>query len=127
MRSPHELRIRSRPLLETDTDYISEVVPSWHADGTRIPSLGLGVTPASGTQVKTRSMGAQDILVGPRPTAGELEVGSRGGERRLEHLRSVLRSAEERKVIREARLRHLGVNFIRKIPEQVGTEILHWW
>jgi hypothetical protein len=66
------------------------------------------------------------ILGGPTPTSGELEVSSRGGDRRLEHLRSVLRSTEEGKVIREARLRHLGVNFIRKIPDQVGHGILHW-
>lgn len=45
----------------------------------------------------------------------------RGGALDVEQLRRTLRSAEERKVTREVRLRNLGVAITRDMPREVRT------
>ena len=98
-RSPHELKIRSRPLLESNSAYVSEVVPSW---------------------APTAQLAQPQGDAGNSKAAGALQAGAKvGKDAALDSLRSALRSEEERKVDREARLRNLGVNFLRPMPGQV--------
>jgi hypothetical protein len=114
-RSPHELRVRSRPLLESNAEYVSEVVPSWRttaappADSLALRSLR--ETLAQGSEKKQAAGGR---------AVGRLEPAGGGKrDRALDALRRALRSEEERKVDREARLRHLGISFARPLPEHV--------
>lgn len=95
--------LRSRPLFETSADYVSDVLPS-------------SAHPDNAEEGAPQRDGQGLANARERPPRRQ---GQRGGALDVEALRRTLRSAEERKIAREARLRNLGVAITRSMPREV--------
>ena len=134
-RNAHALRVCSRSLFESNAAYASELVPSWsgHADSAtadvsaarqQTPDLALRSLHADETQVQ-RSEGPAKQPTSPsaqRSAAGSSAGGVQGRAKApgeltahprtqtpaLDDLRRALRSEEEQRMNRDARLRNLS-------------------
>lgn len=115
-RNPNEMRVRSRPLLETDLSYAAEVVPTSQLTNSGAGPSSMASAVSAGTHVRVCSAGT--ATEGGQTTPD----GQNGGER-LEQLRQALRTEETRKVLREGQLGTLGVPTLRQVPEQVSAPL----
>lgn len=120
-RTTGELFVRSHPLFETHAQYVPEVAPFW-CDGNAPPapmpaavSLSERLPPAAGI-VQRSERGARTAGALAHAQPQRADAGKSGS---IDALRSALRSEEERKVHREARLHTLGGAIPRKMPDNV--------
>ena len=117
------LKLRSRPLIECNERYISEIVPTWqNSPPCRSAHLSPPQSPKPGSLPEPHHSlaGLQGLGSALQPGAGHLAPAPRSSSG-LSELRAALRTAEQRKVARDVKLRQQGISIDRKLPCEVCT------
>ena len=103
-RDPKHVRVRSRPLFETSSTFVRDLIPAW-PESQQLRA-----------EMSARSVSDNDLrqpLPSPQcgsqaESAAQRQPGQADGLS-LEALRRTLRSEEERRILRERQLRELGL------------------
>lgn len=122
------LKLRSRPLVESNERYVTEIMPAWHGSPSpkhsAATSPAASPVPASMPQHPQRPHDADAAEDASEQGQLVAQLKAHANSMDLNHLRHALRSAERQKVARDVKLRQQGTHITRHLPVRVRLQQL---